>query len=81
MALIDRECVRRLLESPDSDAVLVFVRGDCVVLPAGQLDEQHRRLVIADRRDLVRFTGDTVTEEQLDMLADRLENVALDLGA
>ncbi|GAA3447466.1 hypothetical protein [Planomonospora venezuelensis] len=83
MALIDRECVRKLLEAPDPDATLVFVRGDCVVLPDKEIDDAHRGLVIASRRELTRLLpgGDTLTEQQLDMLADRLDNVVRDLGA
>ncbi|MDP9864815.1 MULTISPECIES: hypothetical protein [Streptosporangium] len=81
MALIDRECVRRLLESPDPDTALVFVRGDCLVLEKGEIDDDHRALIIARRRDVADFTaGDVVTDEQLDLLADRLDNVARDIG-
>ncbi|GIH94641.1 MULTISPECIES: hypothetical protein [Planobispora] len=83
MALIDRECVRRLLESPDPDATLVFVRGDCIVLPEKEIDDAHRGLVIASKRDLTRLMpgGDTLTEQQIDTLADRLDNIVRDLGA
>ncbi|WP_067184909.1 hypothetical protein [Microtetraspora niveoalba] len=82
MAFIDRECVRRLLEAPDPDAALVFVRGDCVVLPGAEIDDAHRGLVIARRRDLsTHIHGDTITDQQLDLLAERLDNVVHDLGA
>ncbi|MFJ2028567.1 hypothetical protein [Streptosporangium sp. NPDC087985] len=81
MALIERECIRQLLESPDPDAALVFVRGDCVVLRGEEIDEDHRALVVVRRGDLLGFvTGDTITEQQLDLLADRLDNVARDMG-
>jgi hypothetical protein len=82
MALIERECVRQLLESSDPDAALVFVRGDCMVLPEERIDDEHRRLVVARRRDLDRFLGGgTITEQQVDVLAERLENAVRDLGA
>lgn len=82
MALIDRECVRRLLEAHDPDTALVFVRGECVVLPPERIDADHQGLVIARRRDLLRyFTGDTITDQQVEVLADRLDNTVRDLGA
>ena len=82
MLLIDRECVRRLLDSPDPDAALVFVRGACVVLPEGEIDDAHRGLVVTRRRDLTSLLGeDELTDERLDDLATRLDNVVRDLGA
>ncbi|MFO7252096.1 MAG: hypothetical protein DIU60_015225 [Actinomycetes bacterium] len=82
MLLIDRECVRRLLDAPDPDAALVFVRGDCVVLPEGEIDEGHRGLVVIRRRDLRPFLGEgELTDERLDEVANRLDNVVRDLGA
>ncbi|GLW99267.1 hypothetical protein [Microtetraspora sp. NBRC 16547] len=82
MAFIDRECVRRLIEAPDPDTALVFVRGECLVLPDAEIDEVHRRLIIARRRDLTaHLHGDTITDQQLDLLAERLDNVVHDLGA
>ncbi|MFF5207870.1 hypothetical protein [Streptosporangium sp. NPDC000396] len=81
MALIDRECVRRLVESSDLDAALVFVRGECLVLAEEQIDDDHRALVVVRRRDLGEsVTGGVVTDQQLDLLADRLDNIARDLG-
>ncbi|GAA3131402.1 hypothetical protein GCM10010466_22470 [Planomonospora alba] len=82
MALIERECVRRLLESSDPDTALVFVRGDCMVLSDAQIDPEHRRLVVTRRRDLDRHLGGggTITEEQVDLLLERLENAVRDLG-
>ncbi|MEU7003266.1 hypothetical protein [Nonomuraea sp. NPDC046570] len=79
MLLVDRECVRRLMEAPEPDAVLVYVQGECVVRPEGELDEAHRHLVIARRTDLPP-QADT-SDQQLDLLANRLDNVARDLGA
>lgn len=83
MSLIDRECVRRLLESKDADATLVFVRGDCVVLPAAEIDDAHRGLVIATREDVAAGLGDggAPSDQALDDLAVRLDNVVRDLGA
>lgn len=82
MLLIDRECVRRFLSSPNPDAALVFVRGDCVVLGEGEIDDAHRGLVVARRRDLDPLLGDgDVTDERLDEVAVRLDNVVRDLGA
>ncbi|GAA2667295.1 MULTISPECIES: hypothetical protein [Nonomuraea] len=82
MPLIDSECVRKLLESGDPDATLVFVRGDCVVMPGGEVDDAHRGLVIARRSDLREFVpGEHATEQELQTLADRLDNVVRDLGA
>lgn len=82
MALVDRDCVRRLLAAPDPDTALVYVRGECVVLPDDQIDADHRGLVITRRQDLMRFLpGGTVTERQVEVLADRLDNTVRDLGA
>lgn len=82
MMLVDRECVRALLESEHPDATLVFVQGDCVVLPAGEVDEAHRGLVIARRDDLRTYVPEgKPTDQVLDDLAHRLDNVVRDLGA
>ena len=82
MLLVDRECVRRLIEAPDPDAVLVFVRGECVVMPARDLDDLHRRLVIAKREDVADFLSPgPAGDEQLDLMAQRLDNLARDLSA
>ena len=104
MDLIDRECVRRLLESPDPEATLVFVRGDCLVLSAandyvgkglsgGEItirpfrraayaEATHQNLIIACRKDLEHLLGGGVpiTDRQLDLVADSLDNVVRDLG-
>ncbi|MGN9847170.1 hypothetical protein ACTMTI_54725 [Nonomuraea sp. H19] len=81
-SLIDRECVRRLLTSEDPDATLVFVRGDCVVLPGAEVDDAHKGLVIARREDLVaRVPESGLTDQLLDNLAHRLDNIVRDLGA
>lgn len=81
MLLVNRECVRRLLDAANPDTVLVFVQGDCLVMPAAELDDAHRRLVIARREDVAAILpGDTVTDEQLDLVANRLDNLARDLG-
>lgn len=77
--LVDRECVRRLMEAPEPDAVLVYIQGECVVRPEAELDAAHRRLVIARRTDLPPQAE--TSDQQLDLLANRLDNVARDLGA
>ncbi|MEV5555695.1 hypothetical protein AB0L44_18735 [Nonomuraea wenchangensis] len=80
--LIDRECVRALLESDRDDATLVYVRGECVVLPDAEVDEAHRGLVIARRDELLaRMPGQKPTDQVLDSLAHRLDNIVRDLGA
>ncbi|MDP4509716.1 hypothetical protein [Nonomuraea turcica] len=80
--LIDRECVRRLLESRDTDATLVYVRGDCLVMPAAEVDDAHKRLVIARRDEVLAHLPDSgLTDRVLEDLADRLDNVVRDLGA
>lgn len=82
MRLIDRECVKRLLESPEPDATLVFVQGDCVVMPGSRIDDAHRGLVIARRDDFAPLFADRVlTDRELDDLAHRLDNTVRDLGA
>lgn len=82
MTLIDPDCVRRLLESADPDVALVFVRGECVVLPLDEIDERHRSLVVVRRADLPEAESDEpVTEERVEVLARCLENAARDLGA
>ncbi|UBU13060.1 hypothetical protein [Nonomuraea gerenzanensis] len=82
MSLVDRECVRQLLDSRHPDATLVFVRGDCVVIPAAEVDDAHRGLVIARRDEvLAQLPEGTPTDQMLDDLAVRLDNVVRDLGA
>ncbi|GIH65842.1 MULTISPECIES: hypothetical protein [Microbispora] len=82
MALLDPDCVRRLLESADPDVALVFVRGECLVLPLDEIDERHRRLVVVRRADLPEAQGDEpVTEERVEALTRCLENTVRDLGA
>ncbi|MBB5775523.1 hypothetical protein [Nonomuraea jabiensis] len=82
MSLIDLECVRQLLQSEHPDATLVFVRGDCVVLPADEVDDAHKGLVIASRDELAaRLPEGGLSEEAMEELAIRLDNIARDLGA
>ncbi|MFC4118868.1 hypothetical protein [Nonomuraea zeae] len=82
MPLIDRDCVRELLTSDHADATLVFVRGDCVVLPAADVDDAHKGLVIARRDDVKQqLPPGPMTDEALDALATRLDNIVRDLGA
>jgi phosphoenolpyruvate carboxylase len=82
MSLIDKECVRQLLGSQHPDATLVFVRGDCVVLPAAEVDDAHKGLVIARRDEVMaQLPDDAPTDQMLDDLAVRLDNIVRDLGA
>ncbi|MFG1705029.1 hypothetical protein ACFLIM_17715 [Nonomuraea sp. M3C6] len=82
MSLIDRECVRELLQSRHADATLVFVRGDCVVVPGAEVDDAHKGLVIARRDDVAAHVpAGPLTDATLDGLAHRLDNVVRDLGA
>ncbi|MBF8185713.1 hypothetical protein ITP53_08165 [Nonomuraea sp. K274] len=81
-SLIDRECVRQLLTSQDTDATLVFVRGDCVVLPAADVDDAHKGLVIATRDEVAaHLPAEALTDRVLDDVAHRLDNIVRDLGA
>lgn len=80
--LVDRECVRRLLTSDDADATLVFVRGDCLVVPAAEVDDAHKGLVIARRDELTaQLPAGDLTDQVLEDLAHRLDNIVRDLGA
>lgn len=81
MHLVDRECVRRFMESPNPDATLVLVHGDCVVMPDAEIDDAHRGLVVARRDDLEALLGGDLTDQRLDEVAHRLDNVVRDLGA
>ncbi|MEO3886467.1 hypothetical protein [Nonomuraea sp. B5E05] len=82
MSLIDPECVRQLLDSRHQDATLVYVRGDCVVLPAAEVDDAHRSLVIASRDEVAaQFPDEGPTDETLEAVATRLDNIVRDLGA
>ncbi|GAA4915426.1 phosphoenolpyruvate carboxylase [Nonomuraea thailandensis] len=82
MSLVDKECVRQLLNSQHPDATLVFVRGDCVVLPAAEVDDAHKGLVIARRDEVMaQLPDDAPTDQMLDDLAVRLDNIVRDLGA
>ncbi|ETK35511.1 hypothetical protein [Microbispora sp. ATCC PTA-5024] len=78
MAVVERDDVRRLLESPAPDATLVLVEGRCEVVPGDAADG----LVIASRRDLEdEVGGEDLDDGQLGRLADRLDSVVRDLGA
>ncbi|WP_449063098.1 hypothetical protein [Planomonospora algeriensis] len=78
MALVSRDDVRELLDSPDPGATLVLVEGRCAVLP----EERAEGLVIASRRDLEpELAGAGRSDQELDRLAGRLNGVARDLGA
>ncbi|MEV0230645.1 hypothetical protein [Nonomuraea sp. NPDC050786] len=82
MSLIDGDCVRELLQSEHPDATLVYVRGECVVLPANEVDDAHKGLVIASRDDIAaRLPEGGLSDQALEELAIRLDNVARDLGA
>ncbi|NUR83550.1 MAG: hypothetical protein HOY71_05620 [Nonomuraea sp.] len=82
MLLIDRECVRRLLDAPDPDAVLVFMGGECLVVPATRVDAAHSELVIVHRRDIAELMpGTSFSDDELDRVAHRLDNIVRDLGA
>ncbi|GII31119.1 hypothetical protein [Planotetraspora mira] len=94
MSLVDQECVRQLIESPDPDVALVFVRGECVIRSLGEIEREieegsraegvkpHRTLVIVRREDIPGvLSGRPVTEERIASLAHCLDNVARDLGA
>ncbi|GAA1265082.1 hypothetical protein Psi02_63390 [Planotetraspora silvatica] len=97
MSLVDQECVRQLIESPDPDVALVFVRGECVIRSLGEIEREmreieegvqaegvkpHRTLVIVRREDIPGvLSGQPVTEERIASLAHCLDNVARDLGA
>ncbi|MEV4108725.1 hypothetical protein [Nonomuraea sp. NPDC049695] len=82
MSLIDCDCVRELLRSELPDATLVYVRGECVVLPANEVDDAHKGLVIASRDDIAaRLPEGELSDQALEDLAIRLDNVARDLGA
>ncbi|MFC4061224.1 hypothetical protein ACFOWE_23235 [Planomonospora corallina] len=77
MAMVTRDDVRRLLESPDPGATLVLVEGRCAVLP----EERAEGLVLASRRDLEPELADGGRDDQrLDQLADRLDGMARELG-
>ncbi|WP_055480244.1 hypothetical protein [Sphaerimonospora mesophila] len=81
MPLVDRECARRLLESDDPDVALVFVRGECLVLPVDEIDDEHRGLVIIRRSDLPDdLVGAPISDDRVEALACRLDNAARDLG-
>ncbi|MEW9532911.1 hypothetical protein [Microbispora sp. NPDC049125] len=78
MALVGRDDVRTLLESPAPDATMVLVEGRCQVVPGGEADG----LVITSRRDLEeQIAAEDLDDRRLDELADRLDTVVRDLGA
>lgn len=79
VALVEPDCVRRLLESPDPDTAVVFVRGECVVLGESDIDERHRRLVIVRRRDLPEVrSGAPITDELVESVMWRIDHLARD---
>ncbi|MEO5878137.1 MAG: hypothetical protein ABIS86_15530 [Streptosporangiaceae bacterium] len=74
MNLVDRELLRRLLDSPADDAALLLFEGVCSVVDAqpgrkGMLDARRRELVLP-----------AVSAEQFDRLVHALDNTARDLG-
>ncbi|MGS2646598.1 hypothetical protein [Streptosporangium sp. LJ11] len=82
MALVDRDHVRELLESPEPDTTLILVDGTCRVVPADQVEG----LTVISRRELQdQFAGEEMSGEmsgeRLDQLAQRLDTVVRDLGA
>jgi hypothetical protein len=80
MPLIDRDCVRRLIDAPDADAALVLVQGECVVVSGADADG-HGGLLIAHREDLAPlFPAGEIDDRQLDLLVNRLDTTARNLG-
>jgi hypothetical protein len=80
MALVERDDVRKLLESPEPDATLVLSEGRSVIVAGSEADASG--LVIISRRDLEDQAPATdLTDQRLDELASRLDLAAQDLGA
>ncbi|OLF17227.1 hypothetical protein [Actinophytocola xanthii] len=82
MAAIDRADVRRLLESED-DTVLVYVRGEARVVPAGSEDDELRgALHLTSRREVLDQLGGRVpnSDAELDRVAAGLSTALGQLG-
>lgn len=82
MQLIDQEIVRKLAESQDPDAALVFTNGECAVVSLGEAADPDAGVLIARRREIeAELSGIAVSRERLDTVAHCLDNRARDLGA
>jgi hypothetical protein len=78
------EDVRRLLDCPEQDAVLVLVEGRVEVVTPAQLDSADYRgaLQIATRAEVLQRTGGaTLSDNELAQQADELDTEVRNLGA
>ena len=79
---ISSEDVRRLLQSDDSDSVLVLVEGRTEVIGAGQLasDQYRGALEIISRDDLANRLGDAPSEHDVAEQAALLDAAVSEMG-
>lgn len=83
MEIIRAEHVARLLRTEDGDPVLIVHRGRADVVEAGALDDPHYEgaLRLADRSDLAgERGGGEATQEEVEVLARRLDTAVRNLG-
>jgi hypothetical protein len=80
--MISIEDVRKLLETEDSDAVLVFIEGRAEVINEGDLDSDQYRgaLRVIDRSDLVDRLSAEPSEHELAEQAGQLDSQISEMG-
>ena len=79
---ISSDDVRRLLQSDESDSVLVLVEGRTEVVGAGQLasDRYRGALEVISRDDLAKRLGDTPSEHDVAEQAALLDSAVSEMG-
>jgi hypothetical protein len=79
---ISSDDVRRLLQSDESDSVLVLVEGRTEVVGAGQLasDRYRGALEVISRDDLTKRLGDAPSEHDVAEQAALLDSAVSEMG-
>lgn len=82
METIRAEHVARLLRTEDGDPVLIVHEGQAEVVAKSALDDPRYEgaLTLVDRGDLVSVQGEDPTDEEIEVLARRLDTAVRNLG-
>ncbi|MFV9635266.1 hypothetical protein AAHH99_16515 [Mycobacterium neumannii] len=80
--MISTEDVRTLLQSEESNAILVVVEGRVEVISAGRLASADYRgaLEVAARDDLVQRIGEAPSDREIEEQAAQLDTAVSELG-
>jgi hypothetical protein len=83
MRLVDLDIVRKLVQSHDLNAALVFAAGDCIIVSLEETAEPDAGVLIVRRREIIAadVSGGPLREDRLRVLAHCLDNRVRDLGA